>query len=271
MSESGASAAAYLLRLGRLHAALDALPSLAIAFSGGVDSTVLLHVARARLGDRALGVIADSASLPREELRQAQDAARGMGVELLVVATQELSDPRYRENAADRCYFCKHALFEAMQQLCRERGIAHLAFGEIADDLALLRHGSRAAREFAVLAPLSAAGFSKADVRLYAREHGLDCAEKPASACLASRLPTGTPVTRERLERVERAERALRELGLRILRVRDHAPAARVEVGEGELEFARDRAPEIGARLEQIGFTSFELTVYRAPAPVTQR
>jgi uncharacterized protein len=261
----------YAARLATLFAALDALPSLAVAFSGGVDSSVLLHAAHARLGARALGVIADSASLPREELRCAVEAAERIGVELAVVKTDELADPRYQANAPDRCYFCKHALFEALGQVCRERHIAVVAFGEIADDLALVRHGSRAAREFGVLAPLSDAGFSKADVRRYAREHGLQSADKPASACLASRLPTGTAVTRERLERIERAEIALCELGLRVLRVRDHAPRARVEVGEDELPFAQTQLTEIAARLLTLGFASVELFAYRAPQPAAQR
>jgi len=261
----------YPTRLARLRAQLDALPSLAIAFSGGVDSSVLLHAARARLGERALGVIADSASLPRRELELARAAASRIGVELLVIATQELADPRYQANGADRCYFCKHALFEAMMRVCRERGIAHAAFGEIADDLALLRHGARAAREFGVIAPLSAAGFTKDDVRRYAREHGLECADKPASACLASRLPTGTAVSRERLARIEDCENALRDLGLRVLRVRDHGEFARVEVGQDEFQRASAVSASIARRLAAAGFARFELALYRAPAAPAQR
>lgn len=271
MSAQLAAIDSYPQRLARLWAELDALPSLAIAFSGGVDSTVLLHAARARLGERALGVIADSASLPRQELAQALAASQRMGVELLVLATDELSNPRYQENGVDRCYFCKHALFEAMGRVCRERNIAHAAFGEIADDLALLRHGARAAREFGVVAPLSAAGFTKSDVRRYAREHGLECADKPASACLSSRLPTGTAVTRERLARIENCEAALRELGLRVLRVRDHTLFARVEVGQDEFQFASLASDAIARRLAAWGFARFELAVYRAPAPAPQR
>ncbi len=265
MSTTNAIDDTYTQRCGQLSAALRRLPYVAVAFSGGVDSSVLLHAAFAALGERALGVIADSASLPRAELLAAREIAASIGAPLVELPTRELEDPRYQENAGDRCYFCKAALFEAMGALCNQRGITHLAFGEIADDLVLLRHGSRAAHEFGVIAPLSAAGFTKHDVRRYAREHGLVCADKPASACLASRLPTGTAVTRERLERVERAEAHLRSLGFSVLRVRDHAPLARVEVGELELDRARSLWPQIVAGLARTGFESFELYVYRAP------
>ncbi len=265
MSTSSVSDDKYAERCRNLFDVLERLPSVAVAFSGGVDSSVLLHAASVRLGERALGVIADSASLPRAELIAAREIARAIGVTLVELSTRELDDPRYRKNADDRCYFCKAALFEAMGELCRERGITHLAFGEIADDLVLLRHGSRAAREFGVVAPLAAAGFTKHDVRRYAREHGIVCADKPASACLASRLPSGTVVTRERLERVERAEAHVRSLGFRVLRVRDHAPLARVEVGEEELDRASSLWAQIVAGLAGAGFESFELDVYRAP------
>ncbi len=255
----------YAARVVRLRADLGQLPSLAVAFSGGVDSSVLLHAAHSVLGERALGVIADSASLPRAELADARAIAQKIGARLVELPTRELEDPRYQRNAADRCYFCKFALFESMGEWCSENSVAHLAFGEIADDLALLRHGSRAAREFGVLAPLAAAGFSKQDVRRYAREHGIDCAEKPASACLASRLPTGTAVSRERLWRIESAEAELKQLGLRVLRVRDHAPKARVEVAHEELARARELWPTIVAALTAVGFEAFELDTYRAP------
>ncbi|MEO6711019.1 MAG: ATP-dependent sacrificial sulfur transferase LarE [Planctomycetota bacterium] len=262
MSTPSGAADSYADRRARLFEALDALPAVAVAFSGGVDSSVLLHAAHARLGARAIGVIADSASLPRAELEAASDIARAIGVELVVLETEELSDPRYQENAGDRCYFCKHALFTGLDELCRARQIAFQAFGEIADDLALLRHGSRAAREFGVLAPLSQAGFTKADVRRYAAENQIASADKPASACLASRVPTGTRVTRERLARIERAEAGLRELGFRVLRVRDHAPLARVEVGETELARARELESEITVRLFELGFERVELAAY---------
>jgi uncharacterized protein len=253
-------------KVALLQARLAALPSAAVAFSGGVDSSVLLHAAHAALGARAAALIADSPSLPRRELEAARAVAARIGARLVVVATDELDDPRYRANAGDRCYFCKSALFRAMEPWARAQGFAALLFGEIADDALDDRPGARAARERGVLAPLAECGFTKEDVRRYARERGLPVADKPASACLASRLPPGTAVTRERLARVEACEDALRDLGLAQLRVRDHGEAARVEVGRGELQRAQGLWPRIQAELAARGFPRSELAAYVPPA-----
>lgn len=244
---------------------LRALGSVAVAFSGGVDSSVLLHAARAALAERALGVIADSPSLARRELAEARRVAAAIGVRLVEVRTDELADPRYVANRGDRCYFCKVALFEAARRVARAEGIAALAFGEIADDRLEDRPGARAAAERGVRAPLAEAGFTKGDVRRYAREARLPVATKPAGACLASRVPPGTAVTRRRLAQVERAEDALHDLGLRQLRVRHRGERARVEVGAGERALARDLAPAIARALAAAGYESFELATYVPP------
>ncbi len=247
----------------RLDARLRALPSCLVAFSGGVDSSVLLHAAHAALGARAAGFLADSASLPRAELDRARDFAGAIGARLFVRRTGELEDERYRRNTPERCYFCKRTLFEEMAGLARAEGFAALAFGEITDDLGDVRPGARAARELSVLAPLSEAGFSKEDVRAVARAQGWPVADKPAAACLASRLPHGTPVTRERLARVEAAEGALLALGLRQVRVRDHGTLARVEVGPDELARAEALRAPLEAALAAAGFARLELGPYR--------
>lgn len=258
---------AYEERLGELDRALAALERVAVAFSGGVDSSVLLHAAHRVLGTGAAGVIADSPSLPRRELAEARDLARRIGVPLVVIETRELDDERYRANAGDRCYFCKTALFAAMEPWARAHGFRALAFGEITNDLLDVRPGARAAREFGVVAPLSAAGFSKDDVRRYAREHDLSVADKPSSACLASRLPVGTAVTPQRLARIEAAEEILRGMGLRQIRVRDHGLLARVEVGPDELDTARALSGAAEAALRAgAGFERFEWGVYRTAA-----
>jgi uncharacterized protein len=271
MSGADPRAGGWADKVADLRARLAALESVAVAFSGGVDSGVLLHAARAALGERAVGVIADSPSLPRRELAEARALAARIGAELVVLATDEGTDPDYVANRGDRCYFCKGALFGVMGPFARARGLGALAFGEILDDRLDDRPGARAAAEQGVVAPLAEAGFTKADVRRYAREHGLPVADKPASACLASRIPTGTPVTPERLARVEAAEEALRGLGLRELRVRDRGRLARVEVGAAELDGALAREARVRALLAPLGFAAVELALYVPPAERARR
>lgn len=257
---------AYAERRAALLALLRPLERLAVAFSGGVDSSVLLHAGVEVLGEGCVAVVADSPSLPRAELAGARRVAASVGARLVELATAELEDPRYVRNAGDRCYFCKAELFEHMSAWAREEGFSSLAFGEITDDLADDRPGARAAAEFRVRAPLREAGFSKEDVRRYAAEAGLEVAHKPASACLASRVPRGVPVTAERLATIEQAEAELHARGYEVLRVRHHGRRALVEVGEAELPRARDEQDALGRILRGHGFEELELGVYLPPA-----
>lgn len=244
---------------------LRASAPLVVAYSGGVDSACLLAVARRTLGDRVLGVIADSPSLPRAALAEALTTARGFGVEVEVVRTEEMENPDYASNPLNRCYFCKAELFTKLDALARDRGYRAIAYGENADDPAALRPGSKAAAEFSVIAPLKAAGLAKSDVRALSRELGLPTADAPAQPCLSSRVPHGTPVTREVLGFVERGEAAVRALGFRVFRVRYRAaglnepPVARLEVARDEMGRLGEERGRVEAGLLGAGFGGVEV------------
>jgi len=222
-------------RLARLRELLRPLARVVVAYSGGVDSSLVLAVAREELGDGALGVIGRSDSYSERELALALDQARAFGARIEVVTTGELADPEFRSNPADRCYHCKRALYRELSGVARRHGASAILDGTIHDDLSDHRPGRRAAEEGAVRSPLAELGFTKADVRAAAAALGIASAEKPASPCLASRIPYGTEITRENLAMIERAEDALRALGFADVRVRHYGETARIEVPLTEL------------------------------------
>jgi uncharacterized protein len=209
--------------------------SVVVAFSGGVDSTYLAVRARDVLGDRALAVTADSASLAGDQRELAQRVASEFGLAHRVVHTMELDDPAYLRNDSQRCYHCKTELFRQLVPLAAREGFAQVAYGLVLDDLTDYRPGHRAAAEAGVRSPLAEAGLAKDDVRALSRRRGLPTWDLPASPCLSSRLPHGTAVTPALLRQVERAEQGLRVLGFREFRVRHFGDAARVEIAPGEL------------------------------------
>ena len=228
-----------------------------VAFSGGVDSTLLVKLARDVLGkDRVLAVTADSPSLSRADLEEARRLAKELEIEHLVVPTREVDDPSYRANSPSRCYVCKHELFEELEVLARARGVPAVVYGAIGDDVAAERPGQRAAQECRVRAPLQEAGLAKWEVRALAKQLGLSNWDRPQNACLSSRIPHGSDVTEEKLRQIEEAERLLLGQGFRQVRVRHLGRHARIEVGADEVHRFQDAALclETAARFEALGF-----------------
>jgi uncharacterized protein len=226
-----------------------------VAYSGGTDSTFLLKIAHDTLGERALALTADSPSLPRAELADAQAVARHIGARLVIVHTLELDDPRYVANSPQRCYFCKSHLADTLAGYARAQGYATILDGNNADDLGDYRPGQRAARERGVRSPLQEAGLTKAEIRELARAAGLPNWDKPAAACLSSRIPYNTPVTMDALSRIERAEAALHARGFRQVRVRHHGNVARIEVEPADLPQVLAQREAIVADLQGVGYT----------------
>jgi pyridinium-3,5-biscarboxylic acid mononucleotide sulfurtransferase len=255
------------LKERRLLEGLRQVPSLVVAYSGGVDSAYLAHAAHQALGDRMLAVTALSASYSERDRREAERCVELARFPHEFITTDELSDPNYRANNPDRCYFCKDELFNKLDELVEQRGYAAVAYGVNIDDLGDWRPGQRAAREHKVLTPLVDAGLAKGDIRELARRAGLPVWDRPASACLSSRIAYGIEVTPERLVTVEKGEEAVRALGFQQFRVRYHEKLVRLEIAPGEL--ARALSPEMARKFVEIfkrlGFTyvTLDLEGYR--------
>jgi pyridinium-3,5-biscarboxylic acid mononucleotide sulfurtransferase len=245
-----------LARYRQLRECLTTLESVAVAFSGGVDSTFLGWAARDALGDRALLVTADSESYAEDELAESRRLAALIGLRHLVIRTHEVENPAYAENPPNRCFFCKEELFTRLEPIAVAEGLRHLVYGATVDDLGDHRPGMASARQRGVKAPLIEAGLGKADIRALSRAVGLPTWDKPAMACLSSRFPYGTPITPEKLRQVDQAEAFVRGLGFREFRVRHHGDLARLEIAKGEMSrlWEEGRAEAIAARLSELGF-----------------
>jgi pyridinium-3,5-biscarboxylic acid mononucleotide sulfurtransferase len=258
-------------KLDKLRALLKSYGSCLVAYSGGVDSVFLARVAHDVLGDRALAAIADSPSLPRRELQEALDIAAKFAFPVRVLQTQEFANENYTANPANRCYFCKHELFEELTPLARAEKFAVIAYGENASDIGDFRPGAQAAAEFQVCAPLKEAGLTKAEIRELSEQLGLPTADKPQMACLSSRVPYGEMVTPAKLSMIERAEYVLRDLGFHDVRVRHHElqkqNLARIELAPAEIPalLANGKLATVAEELKKIGYehVTLDLQGYR--------
>jgi uncharacterized protein len=240
----------------RLLAVLRELESVVVAFSGGVDSTLLARAAKDALGDRAVLVTADSETYPAGELEEARRLAGAIGLRHLVVRTDELANPDYARNGANRCFFCKEELFAHLAPIAEREGCRALVYGANVDDLGDHRPGMQSARQRGVRAPLIEAGLTKTEIRELSRTLGLATWDKPSFACLSSRFQYGDPITAEKLRRIDAAEAFLRTLGFRQFRVRHHDRLARIELAHEELGrlWEDDRHARIVARFRELGY-----------------
>jgi pyridinium-3,5-biscarboxylic acid mononucleotide sulfurtransferase len=248
-----------------LYDRLGSIGRLMVAYSGGTDSAYLAYTAHQVLGNEMLAVIADSPSLARADLQSAIDFATAQSIPLRIVQTNELADPDYVRNSGDRCFHCKDELFDVMSTI---RDYPAVAYGMNLDDIGDFRPGQKAAAQHNVLAPLAEAGLTKAEIRDLARQAGLSVWDRPAAACLSSRIAYGLPVTRETLDRIEQGEAFLASLGLRQFRVRHHGDIARIEIARAEMEqiFSLTIYDQISSTFKRLGykFVTLDLEGFRS-------
>jgi uncharacterized protein len=251
----------------RLFELLREMDAVMVAYSGGADSAYLAWAAHQVLGDQALAVTADSPSIPASHKRDAEQFARDFQIRHEYIATREFDNPEYAKNDTNRCFHCKDELFNRLEELGRERGIRHIVYGVNQDDLGDYRPGLKAAAQHRVNAPLADAGLTKAEIRELSRQAGLTTWDRPAAACLSSRIPYGTPVTIENIKQVEAGEEELKALGFRQFRTRFHGDLVRIEVAREEMPLAlsMEMAGQLTQIFRQLGYryVTLDLAGYR--------
>jgi uncharacterized protein len=250
-------------KLSKLHDIIDSLGKVAVAFSGGVDSTFLLKVAHERLGEGVMAVTADSPLIPPDEIAGAKAFTASEKINHVVLAIDLFKNDSVISNPPERCYYCKRDVFRAIREFAVSKGIAHVADGSNHDDRDDYRPGMRAIRELMILSPLMEAGLTKDEIRSALRDRGLSVWNKPANPCLATRIPCGTAITKEMLETIYRAEQYLHGLGIRNVRVRHHGNLARIEVPVNERKFLLDDAVslQVAGQFKRLGFTYITLDI----------
>ncbi|MEN6487459.1 MAG: ATP-dependent sacrificial sulfur transferase LarE [Smithella sp.] len=254
-------------KLDKLKNHIKQLESVAVAYSGGVDSTFLLKIAHDVLGDNVIAVTARSSTYPEREFREAAEFVRKMGIRHVVITSEELDIAGFADNPTNRCYYCKHELLSKVIAVAQENNIRHVVEGSNVDDLGDYRPGMKAVRELGVESPLQEAGLGKEEIRILSKKMDLPTWNKPAFACLASRFPYGQKITIDKLKIIDQAEQFLLDLGIRQVRVRHHGDIARIEVSREERSFFfdTDLMDKVYEKFKQLGFmyTALDLKGYR--------
>mgnify|MGYP000845669578 CR=1 FL=1 len=263
-----------LKKEGKLKEFLKKYSSMAIAYSGGVDSTYLAAIAYETLGEHSVLLIADTPSLPRDELKEAIELAKQQGWKISIIHPNEFEDERYLKNDSYRCYYCKSKLFQSMSEFTKHNNIEAIACGETADDLKdTTRTGKLAMEEFGILTPLSEVGLYKEEIRRLSQLRQLPTADKPSFACLSTRIPTGIPITLESLEQIESAEKVLKSLGFKQYRVRTYQDLARIEVELNDLPrlVSEPTRSQVVQELKKLGyrFVTLDLAGYKTGSTAT--